>query len=388
MVIYTMAEPTKASKRKVVGIAVAVISITIVAYLLVSGLWYDLLSIIHSASALVKTSVYEIYLVRLDYLITNMVLSILLHILMLVVITLFTTEQDSLRDVSPDSEEFQKSGIWTYLRLFPLRLLKRVLVAICWSKSSFSRPSPDEKRQPEEERIDVPYLVVSMITGGFIALFLVLMSEFNYVLFICFYLIVVVLVLWLLIGLSWARYFGRLSAEEMGIGYNRTRLIVDWGKEDPCRFYLGEKVALLGLSLGTGLISILTTVGASIMVSTISFSLVPVTFSAISLLTAMLEFPGLKALPQVFREAKKLTASILTILLVISWSLYLTGVLWVILLSPLLKMSQNLMLAIMSTFWIITAVTLSIVIHRVVVTRGMIITSLFFTVLPFLFLLI
>ncbi|MFX0089624.1 MAG: hypothetical protein ACFE7S_06960 [Candidatus Hodarchaeota archaeon] len=383
-----MAEPTKASKRKVVGIAVAVISITIVAYLLVSGLWYDLLSIIHSASALVKTSVYEIYLVRLDYLITNMVLSILLHILMLVVITLFTTEQDSLRDVSPDSEEFQKSGIWTYLRLFPLRLLKRVLVAICWSKSSFSRPSPDEKRQPEEERIDVPYLVVSMITGGFIALFLVLMSEFNYVLFICFYLIVVVLVLWLLIGLSWARYFGRLSAEEMGIGYNRTRLIVDWGKEDPCRFYLGEKVALLGLSLGTGLISILTTVGASIMVSTISFSLVPVTFSAISLLTAMLEFPGLKALPQVFREAKKLTASILTILLVISWSLYLTGVLWVILLSPLLKMSQNLMLAIMSTFWIITAVTLSIVIHRVVVTRGMIITSLFFTVLPFLFLLI
>ncbi|MFX1351557.1 MAG: hypothetical protein ACFFA1_04985 [Promethearchaeota archaeon] len=383
-----MAEPTKASKRKVVGIAVAVISITIVAYLLVSGLWYDLLSIIHSASALVKTSVYEIYLVRLDYLITNMVLSILLHILMLVVITLFTTEQDSLRDVSPDSEEFQKSGIWTYLRLFPLRLLKRVLVAICWSKSSFSRPSPDEKQQPEEERIDVPYLVVSMITGGFIALFLVLMSEFNYVLFICFYLIVVVLVLWLLIGLSWARYFGRLSAEEMGIGYNRTRLIVDWGKEDPCRFYLAEKVALLGLSLGTGLISILTTVGASIMVSTISFSLVPVTFSAISLLTAMLEFPGLKALPQVFREAKKLTASILTILLVISWSLYLTGVLWVILLSPLLKMSQNLMLAIMSTFWIITAVTLSIVIHRVVVTRGMIITSLFFTVLPFLFLLI
>ncbi|MFX0096973.1 MAG: hypothetical protein ACFE7E_04350 [Candidatus Hodarchaeota archaeon] len=383
-----MTEPTKISRRKIIGIAVAVISITIIIYLLVSGLWYDLLSIIHSASALVKTSVYEIYLAQLDYLVTNMVLSILLHILMLVVITLFTTEHDSSKDVSPDSEEIQKNGIWTYLRLFPLRLLKRVLVAICWSKSSFSRTSPDEKQQLEGEKIDVPYLVVSMITGGFIALFLVLMSQFNYFLFICFYLIIVALVLWLLIGLSWARYFGRLSAERMGIGYNRSRLIVDWGKEDPCRFYLGEKVALLGLSLGTGLIGILTTVGASIMVSTISFSLIPVTFSTISVLTAMLEFPGLKALPQVFREAKKLTASILTILLVISWSLYLTGVLWVILLSPLLKMSQNLMLAIMSTFWIITAVTLSIVIHRVVVTKGMIITSLFFTVLPFLLLLI
>lgn len=301
----------------------------------------------------VKGSVVVLYQGNLEYLWTILILAFEIHIFTRSILSILR------RNTLPKEKRGGYGPLMRYLLWLFVIGVKYSLMLM----REFRKPFRS-KRRGAGERLDEDYLLGSLTFGVLASILLILAYEaaspvdFWTLFVIC-----------LLILLSYMGTLGKVielderSARELGIGYKSTNLVVTYGVERPVRFTLDEKIIALGLSVGAGICGVVTTLGSTILHTSISFALVPATFDMLSLLTALIEPFGIRMIPQLFRELKMVRIGLLTMLLVISWSLYLSGGLALFLVRSGLPVSANGMVMLVSGLWVLMAVASSVLVR-------------------------
>lgn len=301
----------------------------------------------------VKGSVESLYSGNFEYFWTILILAFEIHIFTRSVLSILRRER-------LPKERPKRPG-----------LLKRyfIWIFVIWAKYSLMlvrelRKPFRSKKRGMGERLDEDYLLGSLVFGVLASILLILAYEgaspvdFWAIFIVCLFIL-----------LSYMGTLGKVieldewSARELGLGYRNTNLVVTYGIERPVRFTIDERIVTLGLSVGAGICGVVTTLGSTILHTSVSFALVPATFDMLSLLTALIEPFGIRVIPQLMRELKMIRIGLLTMTLVISWSLYLSGGLMLFLVKSGLPVSAKGVITLVSGLWALMAVASSIFIR-------------------------
>nr|MDO8079492.1 hypothetical protein [Candidatus Freyarchaeota archaeon] len=310
------------------------------------------------------------YLSNIEYLWVNMALSLLVHIFMLLIFTIMKRNTLST-SIPQNEEEIEKSNRWLHLRLISLNIVKFVLTNAYRFQRKFLSYGTD--KTGEGEKLNAAYLILSLLCGFSIGLFLVLVSGTTYTLYAS-YLTVLIFIIWFIIGLGTVRYHIKKNGkDEIEVDYSYSILKVEYKGigEKTHQARVGERTVLLGLSVNTGFAGIITTIVATVFNFPLIFALIPVTFDMLSVISALLEYPGLKVIPILAEKFKKLP---LNLTLISSGSLYISG-LFLAFRPPFL--SETFVSIIVSMIWIFMAALLSIIMNYIEVkqlTSGMMLT--------------
>ncbi len=247
---------------------------------------------------------------------------------------------------------------------------------------------PGEKNSHKGERIDEFFLLGAFVTGILASLLLILVYEASHALLWFLFVAYLLAIISYIVTLGGISGLDEKTKKELGIKYERAIFTVSYGPEKPGKIRVRERTIMLGLSINTGICGIITTLAATLLKAPLTFTLVPVTFDMFSVLTALIEFPGISVIPMIFERFRMLKVSALTMLLAISWSLYLGGAVRVILLSLNLLISTSTLATLVSGIWVLMAVILSIFLRRLELTRKTVVIGVVLSLLPFALLLL
>jgi len=369
---------------------VLIAAATVVAVVAVVGLLFPkALLTVYLALHRVGTSARMLYGGNIGYFWTSLILALEMHVFALAIFSIFAG------GVEGQLESAYKTPKWlerAYMRLFHAIMIvfRHIMLMIYEVWTAARREAGRISKSKPEDEIDNHYFTLSFTAGVVGSIILVLVYEVNVAVFwmlTMLYLVVVFLYIWSL-GLVTTH---RKVARQMGVYLNEGNLTIRHRYGRIRRLTMTEGTVALGLSIGTGMCGIITTLGSAIVRAPIIFTLVPITFDMISVLTAMIEFQGLKAISRLITELKGVEISGIAMLLIISWSIYVSGVLMAILNVVHAAVSTGVVLTTMFGVWVIIAVTLSIYIKRVAptgmrVTKRLLTTALTASAIPLLLL--
>ena len=369
---------------------VLIAAATVVAVVAVVGLLFPkALLTVYLALHRVGTSARMLYGGNIGYFWTSLILALEMHVFALAIFSIFAG------GVEGQLESAYKTPKWlerAYMRLFHAIMIvfRHIMLMIYEVWTAARREAGRISKSKPEDEIDNHYFTLSFTAGVVGSIILVLVYEVNVAVFwmlTMLYLVVVFLYIWSL-GLVTTH---RKVARQMGVYLNEGNLTIRHRYGRIRRLTISEGTVALGLSIGTGMCGIITTLGSAIVRAPIIFTLVPITFDMISVLTAMIEFQGLKAISRLITELKGVEISGIAMLLIISWSIYVSGVLMAILNVVHAAVSTGVVLTTMFGVWVIIAVTLSIYIKRVAptgmrVTKRLLTTALTASAIPLLLL--
>lgn len=369
---------------------VLIAAATVIAVVAVIGLLFPkALLTVYLALHEVSTSARMLYGGNIGYFWTSLILALEMHVFALAIFSIFAG------GVEGQPEPAYKTPRWlerTYMRLFHAIMIvfRHIMLMVYEVWTTTRREAGRTSKSKPEEKIDNQYFTLSFTAGVVGSIILVLVYEVNAAVFwilTILYLVVVFLYIWSL-GLVTTH---RKVARQMGVYLNEGNLTIRHRYGGIRRLTMSEGTVALGLSIGTGMCGIITTLGSAIVRAPIAFTLVPITFDMISVLTAMIEFQGLKAISRLITELKGVEISGIAMLLIISWSIYVSGVLMAILNAVHATVSTGVVLTTMFGVWVIIAVTLSIYIKRATptgmrVTKRLLTTALTASAIPLLLL--
>jgi len=176
------------------------------------------------------------------------------------------------------------------------------------------------------------------------------------------------------------------AIRRLGIWYEDDKLVVRYGVSRPAKLEVNEKVLALGLSVSSGVCGVIMTLGGTVLEASLAFTIVPITFDMLSLLTALMEFLGLRKAFSTLRNMGNSWSGLVAILPVISWSLYLVGALIVILANTGFHVPTSTALNLISGMWILLATLLSIVEEHIRPRGHDVILSMLSSLLPLMML--
>ncbi len=236
----------------------------------------------------------------------------------------------------------------------------------------------------EEINLDNSFIISALISSTVASVYLMLIYEVGQYLFWISFVFHLLLMMSFMIALG---EIGKLSdgaKEELGISYKDDILMLPYGVAG---LTVRGSVMALSLSIGAGICGILTTLGATILRAPLIFTLVPLTFDVLSLLSALVEFSGLGALPLIFgdlKEAIRVGTSFISMTII--WSLYFSGGIMALLPHIGLGIATGIMLNLISGIWIMVAVLLSILGGRLRLTRKLLAANLILSFVPLILL--
>ena len=345
---------------------------TVIAVVAVIGLLFPkALLTVYLALHGVSTSARMLYGGNIGYFWTSLILALEMHVFALAIFSIFAGGEEQLESAYKMPEWLERG----YMRLFHAVMIvfRHVMLMIYEVWTAARREAGRMSKSKPEDEIDNHYFTLSFTAGVVGSIILVLVYEVNAAVFwilTILYLVVVFLYIWSL-GLVTTH---RKAARQMGVYLDEGNLTIRHRYGRIRRLTISEGTVALGLSIGTGMCGIITTLGSAIVMAPIIFTLVPITFDMISVLTAMIEFQGLKTISKLIAELRGVEISGIAMLLIISWSVYISGVLMAILNAVHATVSTGVMLTTMFGVWVIIAVTLSIYIKRAAPT-GMRVTK-------------
>ena len=318
----------------------------------------------------VSTSARMLYGGNIGYFWTSLILALEMHVFALAIFSIFAGGGQT--ESAYETPKWFERG---YMRLFHavMVVFRHIMLMIYEVWTATRREAGRISKSKPEDKIDNQYFTLSFTAGVVGSIILVLVYEVNAAVFwilTILYLVVVFLYIWSL-GLVTTH---RKVARQMGVYLNEGNLAIRHRYGRIRRLTISEGTVALGLSIGTGMCGIITTLGSAIVRAPIIFTLVPITFDMISVLTAMIEFQGLKAISRLITELRGVEISGIAMLLIISWSVYISGVLMAILNAVHAAVSTGVVLTTMFGVWVLIAVTLSIYIKRAAPT-GMRVTK-------------
>ncbi len=346
------------------------------------------LSAVYLALHEVGLSARMLYGGNLGYLWTSLILALEMHLFALAIFAIFAGEVGGRVFKIPKWFEATYKGLFHTVMI----VFRHVMLMVYEAWTTARREAGRVSKSKPEDRIDNQYFMFSFVVGVVGSIVLIIVYEVNAAVFwtlTILYLLVVLLYMWSL-GVVTSQ---RGMARQIGVYLNEGNLTIRHRYGGVRRLTISEGTVALGLSIGTGMCGIITTLGSAIVRAPILFTLVPITFDMISVLTAMIEFHGLKAISRLMSELRGVEVSGIAMLLIISWSVYVSGVLMAALKAVHAVVSTGVVLTTMFGVWVIIAITLSIYIKRIAptgmkVTRRMLMTTLTASAIPLLLLLV
>jgi len=347
---------------------------------LLYGMFYYALSSGREFLNEVKNSVSLLFRDSLDYLGVNIVLSLEVHIFTLAVLAVFR----ALRPGKGIKAEIEDAGS---LPLNPssylsLALLKHSIMMAYDLKTILSLRKYGKSRPHRRVRLDESYLLGSLMIGVIASTILLLTYEVNYVLFWNVFLLYLLVIIVFMMALGRVSILDEAAGKSLGLWHRGNSLIATYGTGELVEMRIGERTAILALSLSTGMCGVLTTLGSVLLRAPLTFTLVPITFDMLSVLTALMEFQGLRSIPRMFWDMKMLGMSILTMSLVISWGVYLSGVVYYISKILELSISTNMIVTMVSCMWMIIAITSSALLRNLSPTKRVALLGALLTLIP------
>ena len=365
----------------VVAVAIAVIVIMRLAF-------PKALNAVYLALHEVSLSARMLYGGNLGYLWTSLILALEMHLFALAIFAIFAGEGRGKAFRIPKWFEATYRGLFRTVMI----VFRHVMLMVYEAWTTARREAGRVSKSKSEDKIDNQYFMFSFVVGVVGSIILIIIYEVNVAVFwalTILYLLVVFLYMWSL-GVVTSQ---RGMARQIGVYLNEGNLTIRHRYGGVRRLTISEGTVALGLSIGTGMCGIITTLGSAIVRAPIPFTLVPITFDMISVLTAMIEFHGLKAISRLISELRGVEVSGIAMLLIISWSVYVSGILMAALKAVHAVVSTGVILTAMFGIWVMIAITLSIYIKRmaptgVKITRRMLMTTLTASAIPLLLLLV
>ena len=333
---------------------------------------FSTVTLLFSSLARVNYSIILLYQENLEYLWVSAFLAVEVYVFISIILRVLPYEvsMDKRRNQSEGNE--REVHEIKYER--PLYLLVMMIRYSIIMISDFRRVlvgiSRGYKRRKEMD-LGREFVMSAFIIGVIISISLMLVYGIGQYLFwalFAFYLFSTILYI---VALGEVDKLDNKARRELGIWYEDSRFIVSYGTVKTIRIKVEEKIIALGLSIGTGICGVITTLGAAILSASLSFALVPLTFDMLSLISALIEFSGLKVILSIFRDLREIEAGIMTMPSMIFWSLYLIEITRALLSYFNLRIPTNTVLGVIAGTWILLAIALSIVERSVKLTRRM-----------------
>jgi len=333
---------------------------------------FSTVTLLFSSLARVNYSIILLYQENLEYLWVSAFLAVEVYVFISIILRVLPYEvsMDKRRNQSEGNE--REVHEIKYER--PLYLLVMMIRYSIIMISDFRRVlvgiSRGYKRRKEMD-LGREFVMSAFIIGVIISISLMLVYGIGQYLFwalFAFYLFSTILYI---VALGEVDKLDNKARRELGIWYEDSRFIVSYGTVKTIRIKVEEKIIALGLSIGTGICGVITTLGAAILSASLSFALVPLTFDMLSLISALIEFSGLKVILSIFRDLREIEAGIMTMPSMIFWSLYLIEITRALLSYFNLRIPTNTVLGVIAGTWILLAIALSIVERSMKLTRRM-----------------
>ena len=322
------------------------------AYLLVSNEYarsigtaiaLEVLSLLHETAEYVG----EIYWSDVEYLWTSILLSVEVYLFTFILIHLVSNK------TSTSNEPKEVGARYSRLVHFFTIFVRRFITFINDLRETYVYILLNKRESPMEVDLSYYYLLTCLTLGIVLSIAIVASYEYSQFLMWAIFLASLFAVFSSIAAMSELDELDRSLKEVIGISRRPTGEIVV--KDGDVLLSVREGIVPLGLSIGTGIVGILTTLGAILMKPALIFTLVPATFDMVSLITALMEFTGLRKVLRVLGDFERLSMGLLNLLPAVSWSIYGGGIICVLFHKFKWVTSIDLILTFITSVWILIA---------------------------------
>jgi len=321
----------------------------------------------------VKQSVYEIYLENFEYLLTAILLSVEVYLFVAILMRIAVYRLESPPKGIPKEISGYARVIYLLLYTFILFILLvipvRMAGALKETYYSVIRRSARKARK-DQEYFKTFFFLTYLISGIVIGAVASFLCQINRMV-ICPLLSIIALL------------FSFLLIDALG-NIKELRGIVISIENNKLLFsgnlYIESNSMFLSYSICTGIAGIFTTLIAFLTKTTYIFTLIPVTFDMISLITAVMELVNIKEILNIFRGFDKSGTGLFCLAPLISWSVYLCGLIKLVFSS---KFEDSVLISIVA-FWILLSAFLGILHRRFSLSLRSVAMALFIYSIPFI----
>jgi len=289
----------------------------------------------------------EIYWNNVEYLWTSILISIEVYFFTFILIRLVSGKILEGKEV--DQPPLKHSRFFYFFTI----LVRRFITFINDIRETYTFVILNKHDTSREVDLNYYYLVTCLTLGIVLSIFLVASYEYNPILMWFIFLVCLFTMFPSIIALSKVDELNEDLKKIVGIAWHPPGEIAV--KDGDLLLNVREGIILLGLSIGAGMVGIITTLGAILIKATLFFTIVPATFDMISLITALMEFTGLKMVVRAIKDLEGLGIGLLNMFPIISWSIYGGGVIYVLLYRLRWAASTDLILTFIASVWILIA---------------------------------
>ncbi|RLE58485.1 MAG: hypothetical protein DRN53_08265 [Thermoprotei archaeon] len=198
------------------------------------------------------------------------------------------------------------------------------------------------------------YLLTWLILGIILSILIIISYEYSHTLMWSIFLVFLFITASILIVVSSVEVLEEEFKKTVGISCKGGEEIVV--RDGNVVLRIKGRLIALGLSVGTGIAGIITTLGAIIIKPSLAFTIIPATFDMLSLISALTEFTGLRRIRESLSNLRSLGIGLLNLLPTISWSIYTGGIICLIFHELKWTPSVDLILTIIASIWILISV--------------------------------
>jgi len=350
--LISSSESKRSYKKVIAGIIlVSLVILFMITYVFFNHNKMPLLSIVISEvlSFFHDTAWYvsEIYWGNDEYLWTSILLSVEVYLFTFTLIRLVSGE------VLVESETKKKPSKYNRFLYFFILMVRRFITFINDIRETYVYVILNRQDTSKEIDLGYYYLITCLTLGVILSILIVISYEYSQLLTWSIFLACLFIIFPSIIAITKIDELDEEFKEITCISWRSSNEIVV--RDGDMLLNIREGVVLLGLSIGTGIVGIVTTLGAILIKPSLIFTIIPATFDMISLITALMEFTGLKIVLKVMRDIEGLSIGLLNLLPIVSWSIYGGGVICTFLNRFRWITSVDLILTFIASVWVLIA---------------------------------
>jgi len=289
----------------------------------------------------------EIYWSNAEYLWTSILLSVEVYLFAFILIRLVSSK------LITDEKSKKSPPKHSRLLYFFTIVIRRFITFINDLRETYVYVILNRRDTSREIDLGYYYLVTCLTLGITLSILVVISYEYSQILMWIIFLTCLFMIFPSIIAISKIDELDQDLKNIIGVSWRAPGEIVV--RDGDVLLSIREGIILLGLSIGTGIVGIITTLGAILIKASLIFTIVPATFDMISLITALMEFTGLKVVLRVMRDIEGLGIGLLNLLPIVSWSIYGGGIICVLLHRFKWITSIDLILTFIASIWILIA---------------------------------
>ena len=339
--------PKRGTKvRNIIILTLCMLVLMIMLFALRSFLSVRVLPVSETLRFLNETAMYVtvIYMTNLEYLWTSIIISVEVFFFSSILVSLVSSK--NLKEV----KKWNVSPRYNRILCFLTILVRHFITIINDLRRTYIYAFLDKKPSERSVNLNYHYLLTCLILGIVLSILILVSYEYSATLMWIIFSFYLFIVMSILVVISNIGVLEERFKDVVGISCEREEEVRV--KDGSITLRIEERVIALGLSIGTGIAGIITTIGAILIKPSLVFTIIPATFDMLSLIFALTEFIGLKRITEGLSNLKNIGVGLLNLLPTISWSIYIGGVLYFLFQELRWKLPVDLILTIIASVWV------------------------------------